>query len=129
MIKATGVITDPAGTRPVLFMCLLPENTRRLQEGDPIMFEAAALGLAPLRLVIMYERDAGAVRARLAPMMRPDARHSPETLDDQAVDWRAIAAMLAESITLAAVPADGPPPPVLAGALASYAAAREREGL
>jgi hypothetical protein len=104
----------------VLFMCLLPENTRRLQAGDPIVFEAAELGLHPMRLVIMYERDADAVRARLAPMMRPDARRSPETLDDQAVDWRVIATRL-----YGALLDKGPGNP----ALTEYEAAREREGL
>jgi len=49
MIKATGTVLGPGGTRPVLFMCLLPENTRRLQAGDPIVFEAAELGLHPMR--------------------------------------------------------------------------------
>jgi len=120
MIKATGTVLGPGGTRPVLFMCLLPENTRRLQAGDPIVFEAAELGLHPMRLVIMYERDAEAVRARLAPMMRPDARRSPESLTDQFVDWR----MVADGLALALGARDPEAP-----ALADYAAAREREGL
>jgi hypothetical protein len=120
MIKATGTVLGPGGTRPVLFMCLLPENTRRLQAGDPIVFEAAELGLHPMRLVIMYERDADAVRARLAPMMRPDARFSPETLDDQAVDWRAVAGRLAEELQQRDAGS---------AALAWYRSACEREGL
>lgn len=136
MIKATGTVVGPDGARPALFLCLLPGNTERLVQGDPIVFEAGELGLPPMRVVILYEHDADAVRAKLAPMMRADATHSPEPLEEQFVDWRSVAGDLAaaavgvlEQPSLAAAGSPDGRPAQLTAALGRWRAALQREGL
>jgi hypothetical protein len=128
MIKAVGEVRDAAGTRPALFLCPDRVNIDRLMAGDPIVFETAPMRLPSMRVILMYGADPDAIRARMAPMMRPGMTAHLDIAGDQAVNWRGVAERLAAAIELAAVPADGPAPPVLADALARFRAAVQREG-
>lgn len=130
MIQAAGSVRDGAGQRPVMMVGLVPADLGRLADGDRIVFEAAAMGLAPMRVVILAGESPEAIREYLKPIMRPGTAELPAPLDVHRVDWRAVATDLAEAAALMAVRLPGAgPEPRLAPALERYRAAREREGL
>jgi hypothetical protein len=132
MIKAAGVVRDAAGDRPALIMGLMPENIDRLVAGDPIVFEAPEVGLAPLRVVILAAGSPEELREYLGPITTADTTETTSPRTDHFVDWRAVATELIEAIEALPVTftsAAGPPGNRLAQARARYRAAREREGL
>ena len=75
MIKATG--TNPKNGLPVLFVGLSNENVRRLQAGEPIMFETLPMGLPAMEVVILHGPTEEQIEASMQPMMRPTTvRHA-----------------------------------------------------
>lgn len=65
MIKATGTHRDG---RPVLVIGLSAENVRRLQAGNPILFDARELGLDHWVTIIAGETEAALARDLGAPV-------------------------------------------------------------
>lgn len=53
MIKASGRTGDG---RPLMVIGLSGENVTRLAAAEPILFDAAEVGLPPLAVVILYGR-------------------------------------------------------------------------
>ena len=65
MLKAVGTITDGAGERPALIIGLTRADVDKLTGGEEPMFECAAIGLRPMRVVLIFGDDDQAVRDRL----------------------------------------------------------------
>ena len=58
MIKAVGQLHG----KPLLILGLTHEDVRRLKRGEPIVLQAEAFGLAPMRIALIH----GATEASLA---------------------------------------------------------------
>lgn len=82
MIKATGQITDDAGTRPVVVLGFTADNLRKLQGGGGVWIEHSDLGLPPTALVIVYGEDEAALQETMAPIIGPDTVKHMDTPPD-----------------------------------------------
>lgn len=61
MIKAAGTV----GGKPMLILGLSGENMTRLMAGEPIMLDAAALGLPDMTVVVVGGRTEDSITADL----------------------------------------------------------------
>ena len=73
MIKGVGLVRDKSGERPLLIIGIDGENVSRMVAGEPITFEVADMGLAPLQVVMLYGDHEADLVTMLGPLLSPHA--------------------------------------------------------